>query len=165
MAQTPEQLLTETLRLHGLRVTPDRLLVFRALQANDAPIGIADLIEQMAPHGINQATIYRTLERFVALSIAHMVLMPHGVVGYELMPPFSPHHHHLSCARCGKVIDFYNSQMDHVIQRVAETEGFQVRSHSVEIYGLCAECAAKDDAAAEAETPEQAPAPQRPLPQ
>jgi Fe2+ or Zn2+ uptake regulation protein len=129
-------------------VTPDRLAVFRALQANDAPVGIADLIEQTAPHGINQATIYRTLERFVALSIAHMVLLPHGVVGYELMPPFSPHHHHLSCARCGKVIDFYNSQMDRVIQRVAENEGFTVRSHSVEIYGLCAQCAAKEAAPA-----------------
>ncbi|CAB1128113.1 Transcriptional repressor [Candidatus Hydrogenisulfobacillus filiaventi] len=136
-----EQLLASTLREHGLRVTPDRLQLFRTLEAASAPLSITEISKRMEPLGINQATVYRILERFTAISVTHSVLLPHGVVAYELVPPFAEHHHHLVCSRCGRVINFYNPELDQAIQAVAKNYGFTVTSHMVEVHGLCTECA------------------------
>ena len=139
-----ESMLMHRLRESGLRVTPDRLAIFRELTTTRHPLPKPDLVERLRSAGINQATVYRVLDLFTALKVVHAVLLPHSIVGYELVPPFRDHHHHIVCASCGTMADLFQCDVDEVIKRDLQAIGFTSISHSLEVVGLCAACRAND---------------------
>jgi len=50
------------------------------------------------------------------------------------------HHDHLICTKCGKIVEFENSQMENLQVEIAALHGFHVLQHKMEIYGLCSNC-------------------------
>jgi len=50
------------------------------------------------------------------------------------------HHDHLICTKCGKIVEFENSQMENLQVEIAALHGFHVLQHRMEMYGLCSEC-------------------------
>lgn len=88
---------------------------------------------------IDRTSVYRTLELFTQLGIAHEVPMG-WKQRYELASPFKSHHHHLSCNGCGKLVDIHSPQLERTMARIASEHGFTVDSHTFEIRGLCSEC-------------------------
>ncbi|MCY0907854.1 MAG: Fur family transcriptional regulator [Sulfobacillus thermotolerans] len=139
-----EELLQTALRERGLRVTPDRLHVFRLLEASPLPLSIPALVEEIHDTGMNQTTVYRILELFTAMGVVHPVLIGHGSVGYELIPPFRHHHHHLVCIGCNEVIDLYNCQLEHRLDEIVKPYQYKILYHDIEIHGLCPKCQAKE---------------------
>jgi Fur family ferric uptake transcriptional regulator len=57
---------------------------------------------------------------------------------YELTP--KSHHDHLTCINCGKICEFENSAIEQLQEKVAKQFGFQLTSHVLELYGVCADC-------------------------
>ncbi len=137
----PEDHLRQLLRSRNLRVTPDRLRVFRALADSPKPLSMAALINLVAHDGVNQATVYRTLDQFLTMVVVHAVLLHDGVVAYELVPPFATHHHHFICLECGHVEDLAADRVDTALAHSLEGLGHQVMGHKVDLYGLCKSCA------------------------
>lgn len=137
---SPETQFCNRLKEKGLRITPDRLTVFRNLASTERPLSIASLAEGLQDQGINQATVYRTIELFTALGVVHPVLAGHDTVGYELIPPFRYHHHHLTCTQCGAITDLYQCGLDHLLQQIREREGYQITYHTLEVHGICPSC-------------------------
>ncbi|MCL4495815.1 MAG: transcriptional repressor [Firmicutes bacterium] len=131
------------LRTRGLRFTPDRLRIFRALADAGKPVSVPVLISMVAEDGVNQATVYRTLEQFLAVAVVQTVLLHDGVVGYELIPPFSSHHHHFICLDCGAVQDLPAGRVDTALDKSLEGTGVRVMGHKVDIYGQCEKCHAE----------------------
>lgn len=130
------------LRSRGLRITPARLKLFRVLLERAVPCTISELGEELEAQEIAPATVYRMLELFVAIGVVRTVLLPHGRVGYELISPFRPHHHHLSCEQCGAVIDLADCDLASLQAQIEARTGFAVRAHALDFYGLCAKCQA-----------------------
>lgn len=59
----------------------------------------------------------------------------------ELSDEFVSHHHHVSCLRCGTVVDIQDEEhIDAFIQEVAQRIGFKPRRHQFEIDGYCKNC-------------------------
>jgi Fur family peroxide stress response transcriptional regulator len=52
-------------------------------------------------------------------------------------------HYHFICEQCGAVHDVDIPRARGLLGRIATPKGFVVRRHQVELYGLCAKCAAK----------------------
>ncbi len=52
-------------------------------------------------------------------------------------------HDHLICTDCGAIIEFEDSRIEQLQERVASEHGFQIVSHRLELFGLCAKCAKK----------------------
>ncbi|MBW1859473.1 MAG: FeoA domain-containing protein [Deltaproteobacteria bacterium] len=50
------------------------------------------------------------------------------------------HHDHLICTKCGKIVEFENSQMESLQIEIAALHGFHVLQHRMEMYGLCSGC-------------------------
>ncbi len=50
------------------------------------------------------------------------------------------HHDHLVCVRCGKIIEFYNPEIEDLQMKVAREKGFHPLQHRMEIYGFCSDC-------------------------
>ncbi len=140
MTQGPEEQLKTLLRARRLRFTPDRLRVFRALADAPQPLSVPALINIVATDGVNQATVYRTVEQFLAMAVVQTVLLHDGVVGYELVPPFSSHHHHFICLDCGKVQDLPADRVDSALTKSLEGSGLKPVGHKVDIYGQCEKC-------------------------
>ena len=51
-----------------------------------------------------------------------------------------PHHHHLTCMKCGKVLDINDSHWFFNLKKLELETGFKVEHHHVEIEGICSLC-------------------------
>jgi Fur family ferric uptake transcriptional regulator len=130
--------LTALLRKNGSSLTKPRKLVFDLL-LNQEPQTIQVLVSR-AKQQIDRATIYRTIELFEELGIAHRLN-----IGWkykiELSDMFNGHHHHFYCTNCQKTSSLpHNSMLETMIDSVSSKEGFSPRGHQLEVYGLCQNC-------------------------
>lgn len=130
--------LAKTLKAHGYSLTKPRQAVFSALQAG-VPRSMRELILDLASV-IDRASIYRTVSLFEELGI--VVRVQQGwKYKIELSDKFSPHHHHLVCTVCGRVVSFTEpADFENTINEIAAKGGFTAQNHSLEISGICARC-------------------------
>ncbi|MFL6008012.1 MAG: Fur family transcriptional regulator [Rubrobacteraceae bacterium] len=118
------------LRSRGFKVTPQRLTVLRALAAEQHQ-SLEEIRARCSEVGL--VTIYRTLDLFSEIGALRRLDLGDGP-RYELA---EDHHHHLICESCGDVSEFDECPLD---LRLLKETGFEVNSHSVEIYGRCTNC-------------------------
>ncbi len=50
------------------------------------------------------------------------------------------HHHHVVCRRCGRVSEVELPNLERWAEGVAEALGYSDITHTVEIFGVCADC-------------------------
>jgi len=84
---------------------------------------------------VGLVTIYRTLDLLWEIGAVRRLDLGDGS-RYELA---ADHHHHLICEECGRVVEFEECPID-VGTLPTPRDGFEISSHSVEIYGRCAGC-------------------------
>lgn len=126
-----------TLSTHQLRITQPRQLVIEALSRATAPLSTAEIIQVCS--SVDRVSVYRTLELFRSLGI--VTTISHGWKhAYELADPYRPHHHHVRCEVCGRVIDIESDQLEALIDSVAKKHGITVSRHTFEIVGRCKTC-------------------------
>jgi Fur family ferric uptake transcriptional regulator len=128
------------LQEHDMRVTPNRLTIFRQLESASRPLTVPELANLTQGSGLNVATIYRIIETFVSLNIVHPVLVDHQSVGYELIEPFRRHHDHLICRDCGKIVEIYDERLEQLLQTISDDRAFEIDFHQLEVHGLCPNC-------------------------
>ncbi len=133
-----ENAFKELLRADGQAVTTQRLLMFRAL-ARKSPLSTVKLTLLMEGNGVNRATAYRNLQLMRRLGVIRDII-GQGQRLVELSEDFAHHHHHFWCTSCGKLSDFDNPDIDNAIDGMASKLGIQVKSHQVEMSGLCQAC-------------------------
>jgi Fur family transcriptional regulator, ferric uptake regulator len=51
------------------------------------------------------------------------------------------HHHHVTCRSCGRSVEVEGRAIERWAERVATEAGYTDVDHTVEIFGLCPECA------------------------
>ena len=140
MAKGPEAAFREALRSNGLRVTPNRLRVFRVLARHSEPLTAPQLVGLLAGEGLNPATVYRMMPELTQAGIVHPVMVGHEHIGYELVSPYRPHHDHFVCEACGRTFDLAECGLEDAVVRLAERNGFRVTAHHAELHGLCPDC-------------------------
>ena len=87
---------------------------------------------------IGYTTVYRTMKLLCEAGLAHERHFGEGEALYENV---STHHDHLICTECGRIIEFENPQIEALQELAAREFGFVIKSHKMEIYGLCEGCA------------------------
>lgn len=88
--------------------------------------------------GIGFSTVYRTMKLLCEAGLAHERHFSEGEALYENV---SAHHDHFVCTECGRIIEFENPQIEALQEIAARELGFVIKSHKLEIYGLCEACA------------------------
>ncbi|WP_169763946.1 Fur family transcriptional regulator [Campylobacter mucosalis] len=61
-----------------------------------------------------------------------------GIKKYELN--LSSHHDHIICEKCQKVIEFHDDVIEEQQENIAKAKGFEIKTHSMILYGICDEC-------------------------
>src|SRR6476646_4308557 len=97
--------LTTRFRGEGLRVTPQRQVIFRLLHGVDTHPTVESLYEsaRVAMPTISRKTVYQTVHDLEALG--EVELLDVGTGSIRVDPNVERAHHHLVCSRCGTVRD------------------------------------------------------------
>lgn len=122
------------MRSWGHKATPQRIAVLRAL-AEEQHQSMEE-IRRRCPE-IGMVTVYRTLNLLSELGIVRRLDLGDGA-RYELA---EDHHHHMICESCGDISEFEECPLDPKrLLLPPQSADFEVRSHSVEVYGRCGAC-------------------------
>ena len=146
MSTATDERLSAALRSAGHRVTSQRLVLYRVLEdlgRHASAEEIARVSSERLP-GLSLPTVYATLELFEELGLVRRVDAGGGAT---LFDPRAEEHQHLACRRCGAVVDL-DAEVDPTpaLQAAAALGARAERAHLV-VSGLCADCAAREDAA------------------
>ena len=99
---------------------------------------LVDLIRR-EDERISRATIYRTLQWMVEAGIARRVDFGDGRFRFEHSYRH-PRHFHLICKTCNQSMEFLSSDIEQMIEEVAEAREFMVSQVVVQLYGTCEAC-------------------------
>lgn len=124
------------------RMTRQRASLIELMRKNKGFLSAQEVYDQLrqSGHEVGLATVYRNLQAMAENHIVD-VLRPDG----SDMQLFrycaeDSHHHHLVCRCCGKTIDLIGNDFEQWANETAAKHGFTRVSHSLEIYGQCADC-------------------------
>ncbi len=145
MSATPEALqdpiehCKEVLKASGVRVTHQRLEVFREVVDSrlhpDAETVFKGVRARIPT--ISLDTVYRTLWLLKDLGLITTLGLPHERHRFDgNMRP----HHHFVCTGCGLTADFYSEELDRLAVAEAVREFGDVNRTQVEVRGLCRKC-------------------------
>ena len=137
------------LRTRSLRLTRQREAILRAIYETHEHVTAEQLFDLLQKSEdtvrlrISRATVYRTLALLAeggfvqALDLGREsgTLYEH-TLGHK-------HHDHMVCLDCGRILEFADEQLEVVQSEVLARHGFCARSHRLNVFGTCAECAAK----------------------
>ena len=90
--------------------------------------------------GIGLTTVYRTLQQMAAAGVVDTLRTDTGESVYRRCSEH--HHHHLVCRACGCTVEIQGGQVETWAAEVAHEHGFSDVSHTIEIFGICSNCAA-----------------------
>lgn len=108
-----------------------------ALQGHE-PLTMAELLRKALP--VNRASVYRTISLFEELGIVQR-LQTGWKYRLELSDVFHDHHHHATCLVCGvSNIIPENDSIEQFLKQAAQTLGFQLERHQLELQGYCTGC-------------------------
>jgi Fe2+ or Zn2+ uptake regulation protein len=140
---------SETLGGHPMKVTPQRRLIFKALEGKtNHPTAdeIYQEVKDIIPD-ISVATVYKTLNELVKLGL--LAELKHDGE-QSRFDPRTDRHSHLLCIgehanergkkeACGRLIDI-NISFPELSIPTNEQHGFVLTGHEVIFYGYCPEC-------------------------
>jgi Fur family peroxide stress response transcriptional regulator len=124
-------------RGRGIRVTPQRLAVYRAL-AEDLSHPTAEAVYRRLRvrfAGMSQATVYRTLEFLERESLVRRVSAPEAVARFDAN---IDSHQHVVCRVCGALTDVSLPELHR--SRLPRVPGFTVEELDIRLVGRCRDC-------------------------
>lgn len=95
--------------------------VYKALLIDNADIGLA--------------TVYRVLMQFEQAGLLARSHFESGKSVFELNE--GQHHDHLVCMTCGRVEEFFDTEIETRQRTVAQARGFELQDHSLSLYAVC----------------------------
>ena len=124
----------------SLKVTQQRLAILRSMTQGQAHVTAQEVYEKVTePHPeIGFATVYRFLRAMAEKGFVTEVRMGGFPARYELTP--KDHHDHLTCIKCGKIVEFENPTIEDLQHKIAKNHGFLLTDHVLELYGICFTC-------------------------
>jgi len=129
---------SQDLRNAGLKVTAPRLKMLELLEkAPDRHLSAESIYRLLLEAGeeIGLATVYRALTQFEGAGLVTRHNFEGGQAVFELER--GPHHDHIVCIHCGRVEEFQDEVIEKRQRSIAEKLGFNLRDHTLTLYGEC----------------------------
>jgi Fur family transcriptional regulator, stress-responsive regulator len=134
----------ELLREHGLRVTAQRLAVYRAV--SDDPHVSADVVVEAARGEIGWISVQAVYDALAVLTEKGLLrrIQPAGSPArYE--GRVGDNHHHLICRVCNRMVDVDCAVGDAPCLTAGEDAGFEIDEAEVVYWGRCPECVLQEE--------------------
>ena len=127
----------------GERSTRQRAAIASLLDTLDDFRSAQELHDELRRRGenIGLTTVYRTLQSMSAAGMLDTLRTDTGESVYRRCS--DDHHHHLVCRTCGSTVEIQGGDVEAWATAVAREHGFSDVSHTIEIFGVCGDCADK----------------------
>jgi Fur family peroxide stress response transcriptional regulator len=134
------QKLVSLSRKKGLKLTPQRMIIFRVLSELDRHL-TADEVYQKAKKDypmLSAATVYRNLEQMVnAGLLSHLSL---GGIAMKYDTNLEEHHHFI-CTSCGRIHDIYLTKVTYELDKKKSSLGkAKIDAPELYLHGVCEDC-------------------------
>ena len=137
LIQKAEKLIKEK----SLSVTEPRKNILAFLLKNHGPFSMEEIHDGLGKKACDLATVYRSIVQFENSNLVERRYLGDEVLRYEYKDT-DHHHHHIVCRICKSV-----SQMKYCfiseIEQMIRDKGYSDITHSLEFFGVCAKCNAK----------------------
>ncbi|RMF93453.1 MAG: transcriptional repressor, partial [Candidatus Schekmanbacteria bacterium] len=133
------QLFIEECRRAGIKVTPQRIGIFKILSDKSFHPTINEIYERAIADypSLSLNTVYKTVQLFCELGFLSQFKSGEGIVRYEAK--VQPHHHIL-CLKCNKIEDVFDESLDTIHLSKEKAGNFNILKHDVIFYGYCENC-------------------------
>ncbi len=122
----------------GQRHTRQRDVIVAVIREATGPLTVNEILHRAQERvpGLGVATVYRTLKLLHEGGKITTVILPSGETRYESTG--LGHHHHFHCRVCDEVYDLEDCPVQIPTRELSN--GFQVESHELTLYGICSTC-------------------------
>ncbi len=127
--------LSAIFRNEGLRLTRQRQAVWDEVKSSKAHLDAEDIYEKIKNKGvyISRATVYRTIDVLVKNNLLSKMNMGDGRNRYELKDE-DHHHDHMICIETGKIIEFFDNDLEMLQEKIAKKHGYKVIRHIHQLF-------------------------------
>lgn len=134
-----EQEFEAVCRRHGLALTIQRRVIMESLASRTDHPTADQVYEDVAQtiRGVSRTTVYRVLDTFVSIGLAKKINNQESKARFDAD---TTRHHHLTCTRCGQVLDLYDSDLNNLQLPTGIGDEFTITDYSVTFTGVCALC-------------------------
>ena len=142
--QPEEQVRVEPARATRVRGTRQAQALAVALASLPGFCSAQEIHAELRRKGetVGLATVYRHLQALSEQGSVDAIRDANGEILYRQCGT-SVHHHHLTCRTCGRSVEVEGRAVEQWAERVAVEAGFTDVGHTVELFGLCPECAGR----------------------
>jgi len=136
--ESPADLFRKYLKEGEYRITPERFEVLDAVLQWDDHFDADNLFIYLKNSGskVSRATVYKTLNLLHECGLVSRYRFSQGHAQYEKTVD-RPHHDHLICTTCGKIIEFDNSRVVQLQNDICIAYGFKPLYHSFQVFSQC----------------------------
>ena len=127
--------LTEILKKEGLRYTLQRQSVWDEIKRSQEHRDADDIYQSLRGENISvsRATVYRTIEVLVKNKMVRKMDLGDGRSLYE--PKLdNEHHDHMICVDSGKIIEFFDEELELLQDKIAKKYGYKVVRHVHQLF-------------------------------
>tara|TARA_Y100001970_G_C14047864_1_gene757306 strand:- start:248 stop:679 length:432 start_codon:yes stop_codon:yes gene_type:complete len=124
-----------------LKITPQRVSILDELLKDKGHRESEEIYFAIknSNSNVSRATVYRTLDILVEHNFIRKMNIGDGKYRYESKID-SHHHDHMICNYCNNIIEFVNSDIEDLQDKVAKTNNFILERHSLQLFGKCKDC-------------------------
>ena len=127
--------LTEVLKKEGLRYTLQRQSVWDEIKRSEKHRDAEDIYQSLRNKSIrvSRATVYRTIDVLVKNRMVRKMDVGDGKSLYE--PKLdNDHHDHMICVDSGKIIEFFDEELELLQDKIAKKYGYKVVRHVHQLF-------------------------------
>ena len=135
MSSIKSQHLIEILRQEGLRYTSQRQAVWDEIKKSEEHRDAEDIYLQLKSnnHNVSRATVYRTIDVLVKNQMVRKMDLGDGRSLFEHRID-DEHHDHMICLDTGKIIEFFDEELEDLQDKIAEKHGYKVVRHVHQLF-------------------------------
>ena len=129
------------LKNNHLKYTKERKELLRAVALLKDHFHAEDIYQQVKKQktNVSLATVYRTIPLLLASGLITETLSGGDKVVYEKIYN-KPHHDHMVCLNCGKIIEFTSPEVERLQKGICQEYSFTPTEHRLELKGYCQTC-------------------------
>jgi Fur family ferric uptake transcriptional regulator len=127
------------LRGQGLRLTPQRRALVQTVFNPQQHFNAEQLLAwaRLRDKSVSRATVYRTLPLLVESGLLRKTDLGRDLTVYDPNYVRHPHHNHLVCRNCGKVLEFESEEVQLLAEKLGRRLGFATVVQRLQIVGDC----------------------------
>ena len=132
------RIFSDFLKDRNQRQTPERFTILEEVYQSSGHFDADELYAKLKENGVrvSRATVYNTLDLLIDCDLVVKHQFGNKQAKYERAYSYWQHDH-LICMDCNELFEFCDPRIQSIQEMVAEIYDFEVKHHSLHIYGHC----------------------------